>query len=73
MKIWLVVLSADAVMCWWFANSMLMLFWPGQAKYFLWWPHLRETAETPETVVLSRNKDTHNGICVHGSFWNLPF
>jgi hypothetical protein len=56
MKVWLVLLSADAVMCWWFANSMLMLLRPDRAKYFLWWPQLRETAETPETVVLSRKK-----------------
>lgn len=54
MKVWLVLLSADAVMCWWFANSMLMLLRPGRAKYFIWWPELRETAETPETLVLPR-------------------
>ena len=56
MKGWLVVLSADAIMCWWFANSMLMLLRPDRAKYFLWWPHLRETPETPETVVLPRKQ-----------------
>jgi hypothetical protein len=56
MKAWLVLLSADAVMCWWFANSMLMLLRPDRAKYFLWWPQLRETAETPKTVVLPRKQ-----------------
>lgn len=43
-------------MCWWFTNSMLMLLRPGQSKYFLWWPQLRENAETPETVVLPRKQ-----------------
>jgi hypothetical protein len=56
MKAWLVILGGDAVMCWWFANSMLMLLRPDQAKYFLWWPQLRERAETPETVVLPRKQ-----------------
>jgi hypothetical protein len=62
MKVWLVLLSADAVVCWCFANSILMLLWPGQAKHFLWWPQLRETAETPETVVLPRKQIRITGL-----------
>jgi hypothetical protein len=62
MKAWLVLLSGDAVMCWWFANSVLMLLWPSRAKYFLWWPQLRETAETPETVVLPRKQIRTTGF-----------
>lgn len=54
MEGWLVLLAGDAVMCWWFANSVLMLLRPDRGMYFLWWPQLRETAETPETVVLPR-------------------
>jgi hypothetical protein len=56
MKVWLVLLAADAIMGWWFANSILMLLRPDRGKYLLWWPQLRETAETPETVVLPRKQ-----------------
>lgn len=56
LKAWLVLAGADAFMCWWFANSLLMLFRPDRGKYLPWWPQLRETAETPETVVMPRKQ-----------------
>jgi hypothetical protein len=50
----LILLSIDVVTSWWFANSLLMLFRPDRGKYLPWWPQLRETPETPETVVMPR-------------------
>jgi hypothetical protein len=38
MKGWLVLLSADAVMSWWFANSLRMVLRPDEVNGFVWWP-----------------------------------
>jgi hypothetical protein len=56
MKTWIGLIGADAVMCWWLVNSILMLWRPGVAREFLWWPEFRVTRETPASVVLSRRK-----------------
>jgi hypothetical protein len=56
MKTWIGLITADAVMCWCFANSILMLLRPNVARGFVWWPQFRVTRETPVSVVLSAKK-----------------
>ena len=38
MRGWLVLLSADVVTCWWFANSLRMVLRPDELNGFVWWP-----------------------------------
>jgi hypothetical protein len=56
MKIWLVLLSADVAMAWWFINSLLMFFRPDSTKYLPGWPKFKETDGAQATVTLSRRR-----------------
>jgi hypothetical protein len=56
MKVWLVLMSGEVVMGWWFVNSLLMLLQPDRAKYLYCWPKFWDTPETTATVTLSRKK-----------------
>jgi len=53
-KVWLVLLSVDVVMCWWFSNSLTMVLRPDELNGFVWWPRfcrIRITTALPRRRV----------------------